>query len=195
MTRRQGATDAEVEAALQALDGLPQRERASTWPADPRGLDSPGLYSWWVDGVGAADLSNGLGHTVNAGRIYAGLTGATKWPSGTTGKATLRSRIRSQHIGGRIRGSTFRLTLAAALRDTLDLTVTGPKALSPESERRLSAWIANHLEVAVHPFPDPDALADLEHRVLARLDPPLNLDGVQPTPIRLRLAQLRAALA
>ena len=42
------------------------------WPGDLQGLANPGLYSWWVDGVGATDLTNGLDHPINAGRIYAG---------------------------------------------------------------------------------------------------------------------------
>jgi hypothetical protein len=40
-------------------------------------------------------------------------------------------------------------------------------------------------------FPERDALADLEHHVLAKLDPPLNLDGIAPTPIRRTLSRLR----
>ena len=35
---------------------------------------------------------------------------------------------------------------------------------------------------------------DLEARVLERLDPPLNLDGMPPTPLRLRLRELRAII-
>lgn len=54
---------------------------------------------------------------------------------------------------------------------------------------------AHHLDVAVHPFADRDALADLERRVLAELDPPLNLDGRQPTVVRVRPSELRRRLA
>jgi hypothetical protein len=48
------------------------------------------------------------------------------------------------------------------------------------------------LTVAVHPFEDYDALADLEHRVLTELDPPLNLDGRPGSDIRRALTRLRA---
>jgi hypothetical protein len=58
----------------------------------------------------------------------------------------------------------------------------------------LSAWIAAHLELATHPFAEPDALGDLEHRVLGELDPPLNLDGRPPTLLRAKLGALRLAL-
>lgn len=193
--RRHEATADEVEAALRDLDKSPDVVSAAVWPGNLDDLDVPGLYSWWVDDVGARDLSVGLGAAVLAGRIYAGLTGATKWPSGATGKNTLRKRIRTNHIGGRIRGSTFRLTLAASLQASLELLVAGPKLLADQSERELSAWVKRHLAVAVHRFPDPDALADLESRVLAELDPPLNLDGMPATPLRAELVRLRRKLS
>ena len=67
--RRHVATDSEVEAALAALDGTPLRLRASDWPADLRGLGNPGLYSWWVDDVGAVDLTTGLGNVVQVADV------------------------------------------------------------------------------------------------------------------------------
>jgi hypothetical protein len=190
------ASDAEVAGALRSLDEAPRRWPASEWPPPGLGgLHLAGLYSWWVDAAGASDLTQGLELPVEPGRIYAGQTGATKWPSGTVGRATLASRIGSQHIRGRVRGSTFRRTLAAALLGELELAAVGPHILAPESERALTDWIRDHLEVAVHPFADRGRLGDLERSVLARLDPPLNLDGMKPTALRLRLRELRAALA
>ena len=129
------------------------------------------------------------------GRIYAGQTGATKWPSGRVGSATLASRIGSNHLRGRIRGSTFRFTLASALVSSLELTVVGAKKLSRESEQRLSMWMQRHLEVAVHPFANRDALASLEMMVLNALDPPLNLSGCTVTPLRSELSRHRLTLA
>jgi hypothetical protein len=192
--RRRTATEIEVADALVALDGSPDVVRAIEWPADVRRINEPGLYSWWVDAAGATMLSEGLGFSVHRGRIYAGLTGATKWPSGKTGKNTLRKRIGSNHIRGRIRGSTFRLTLAVILNDQLPLTFAGPKTLAPGGERILTCWIREHLSVAVYPFLA-DPLCDLERRVLGLLDPPLNLDGMPATPVRVRLAELRRGVA
>lgn len=58
--------------------------------ADGKGAtDRPGLYSWWVDETGAADLTRGLGMSVEAGLVYAGLAGATRWPSGQRSQNTL----------------------------------------------------------------------------------------------------------
>ena len=160
------ATPAELRRAILALEESPVRIAAADWPADLQDLDEPGLYSWWVDERGAKDLSDGLGHTVGPGRIYAGQTGATKWPSGTTGAMTLAKRIGGNHLNGRIRGSTFRLTLAAILASPQRLTRPAPGRLDRESEQRLSQWMRAHLHVAVHPCPDRDALADLERRIV-----------------------------
>jgi hypothetical protein len=192
--RRQRATRAEIRRALHDLDGAPNRIAARDWPDGLHGLDQVGMYSWWVDAPGARDLSRALGHVVMPGRIYAGQTGATKWPSGKTGRATLASRIGGNHLHGRIRGSTFRLTLASALAAPLDLVSDSRRSLNIAAEQRLSAWMRDHLHVAVHPFSDPDALGDLEDHVLARLDPPLNLEGMRPTPLRQALSRKRRTL-
>jgi hypothetical protein len=194
-SRRQECTDEEVERALRDLDTEPVLVPAAEWPGALAHLDQPGLYARWVDNAGAAALSRGLGITINPGRIYAGLTGATKWPSGVTGKNTLRQRIGGNHIRGRIRGSTFRLTLAAILREELAFKKTGAKTRDPSSESELTAWIRRHLTVAVHSYPSADTLADLERRVLLVLDPPLNIDKTTATPARQRLTALRQRLS
>ena len=193
--RRRGASARELHDALMTLDTTPVLIAARDWPATLTGLNGPGLYAWWADEPGARMLATGLGVQLPAGRIYAGQTGATKWPSGTTGRMTLAKRITTNHLNGRIAGSTFRLTLAAILADELNLTMLAPQRLSPSSEQALSAWMRAHLHVAVHPFPDPDALADLEDRLLAQLDPPLNLTGRPTTLLRACLTLLRGRLA
>jgi len=184
-------TEGEVAAAVATLGDASLRLLAREWPHGLVGLDHPGLYSWWVDSSGAEMLSAGLDAEVTTGRIYAGQAGGTAWPSGTKRLATLRRRIGRNHIRGSVRGSTFRLTLAAVLRAPLKLKVIGPRKLDAGSERRLTEWILGHLEVAVHPFPDADRLGQLERRVLGTMDPPLNLEGMPPTPLRSRLSVLR----
>ncbi len=192
--RRRISTPAEIASALRDLDEAPDRISAAEWPGNLPNLDMAGLYSWWVDADGARHLAEGLGAPISRGRIYVGEAGATKWPSGKTGRATLASRIGRNHLRGSIRGSTFRLTLASVLVDSLGLSSTGPKHLSRESEAALSAWVVDHLEVAVHPFVERDALKHLEDEVLDALDPPLNLDGRPPSPVRARLSELRKVL-
>jgi hypothetical protein len=128
--------------------------------------------------AGAVEATRGVAATLRAWRRSKAGSAAT----------TLAQR-------GRISASTFRLTLAAALVQALQLKVDGSKRLSPESEHHLSDWMCAHLEVAVHPFADADALADLEHHVLAALDPPLNLDGMPRKPLRENLSRFRAKLS
>lgn len=149
----------------------------------PGGLQVPGLYSWWVDEAGAADLSRGLGQPVAAGLIYAGQAGATRWPSGKRSASTLWSRITAMHLAGAAEFSTFRRTLAAILSPVVGMT--------SEDDPQLSAWIGAHLRVIAVPVPNPDQLGRIEDSVLDRLDPPFNLQGRPPSMIRDRLTRLR----
>ena len=115
-----------------------------------------------MDEPGAADLSGGLAGQVKPGRIYAGQGGATKWPSGEAGGATLCGESPPRHLGGNVRGSTFRLTLAAVLADEVRLPAVGPRNITRVGEIQLSHWMQEHLAVAVYPFEERDALADLD---------------------------------
>ena len=48
-----------------------------------------------------------------------------------------------------------------------------------------------HLKVLTVPYVDADTLGKLEDDVLTSIDPPLNLQGMDPSPIRKRLKELR----
>jgi len=185
----------DVRSALEDLAGAPVLVPARDWPAGVTCVDRPGLYAWCVDDAGAADLSCGLGLTIDPGCIYAGLAGATWWPSGKTTDHTLGRRIGQMHLGGKVRMSTFRWTLAAVLFDQLEVQVQAWMRITPASEQALSEWMREHLCVAVHPYDDRDTLAGLEHAVLERLDPPLNLRHMQPTPVRRRLSEMRRRIS
>lgn len=187
--------DGDVSSAIADLDRSPVLIAAADWPADLTCLDRPGLYGWWVDDSGAGDLSRGLGLQLASGRIYAGQAGATRWPSGTPTNNTLGSRVGQMHLGGRVRGSTFRWTLAAILLDRLELQIKASMVLAPSSEQALTEWMHGHLSVAVHPHDDRDSLDDLERKVLARLDLPLNLQHMAPTSLRQRLTELRRRIS
>jgi uncharacterized protein DUF6884/GIY-YIG catalytic domain-containing protein len=152
------------------------------------GLTVPGVYSWWVDPAGANELSRGLGlsgpDALQAGIIYAGLAGATRWPSGKRSTNTLWSRIAGMHLGSNCQLSTLRLTLGAILsnawgNDTID-------------EAALTRWMLEHLTVIAIPYEDGNTLGRLETDLLAALDPPLNLQGMSPTSLRHRISALRA---
>jgi len=198
-------TSADVEAALEALATAAQAVPAGEWPPrlagedgvvlDAPGLDGPGLHSWWVDKEGATDLSQGLGATLAPGRIYIGQAGGTRWPAGKKVATTLARQIGETHLGGRVRASDLRFSLAAALFGELGLQVQAPMLITPASEVDLSAWMTRHLAIAVHPVADADALESLERRLLIRLDPPLALLHMPPSPVRARLSELRRVIS
>ena len=182
--------------ALDDLDASPTLVRASEWPAGAEGLDRPGLFALWVDETGAAELSRGLELPLEAGRIYVGQAGATKWPSGRANQDTLGDRIARTHLTGKVRSSTVRLSLAAILFAQLELVVQASALLQASAEQGLSDWMTAHLSVAVHPHDDRDTLAGLEQAVAQRLDPPLNIEEHLPlTPERERVVALRRRIS
>jgi hypothetical protein len=182
--------------ALDDLDASPTLVPASEWPAGAEGLDRPGLFALWVDETGAAELSRGLELPLEAGRIYIGQAGATKWPSGRANQDALGDRIARTHLTGKVRSSTVRLTLAAILFAQLELVVQASALLQASAEQALSDWMSAHLSVAVHPHDDRDNLAGLEQAVAQRLDPPLNIEEHLPlTPERERVVALRRRIS
>ncbi len=124
-----------------------------------------------------------MGARVEPGLIYAGQAGATRWPSGKRSTNTLWGRLNGMHLGGRAKLSTFRLTLASALR--------GPLQLPHPDDPRITQWMHAHLRVVVLPVTDGDSLGKVEDAVLDELDPPLNLAGRRPSELRRRLSSLR----
>lgn len=143
---------------------------------------SPGLYSWWVDANGAADLTAGLQAAVGPGLIYAGLAGATR-SGGRKSKNTLWGRIKTMHLGGRHEFSTFRLSLGSIIA-----AAAGEEEID---EARLTSWMHAHLRLIAVPVSDADTLGDVETEVLRQLNPPLNLDKVDRNPLRAQLSVLR----
>lgn len=147
------------------------------------GLDAPGLYSWWIEGEGAEELSCGLGEVVEPGLIYAGLAGATRARSGRRSTNTPWGRLQGMHLGSRHEFSTFRRSLGSILTES--------RGASEIDEEHLTTWMHDHLRVIAVRVHDADALDRLETGVLAQLDPPLNLAKMPRSPVRARLTQLR----
>jgi hypothetical protein len=166
---------------------------AALFPADRQAASRPGLYSWWVDDEGRAALEGTLESPLTS-LIYAGQAGATSSISARASGATLYSRIRNNHIRGNAGSSTFRKTISALLLEPLDLKVDRPDILVGEDNLRVSQWIHQHLSVAIFPYDDRGSLGVFEHQVLRILDPPLNLNGMDPTPRRTRLRMLRSRI-
>jgi len=175
---------------------LTNREKAiepARFPADPAEAKRPGMYSWWGDDEACAVLGEAIGVKLPH-LLYVGQAGATRWPSGAKSAATLASRIGTQHIRGNARSSTFRLTISSLLIEPLSLTTAGGGKLDPASNERTSAWIADHLRIAIAPFDDRDTLGRLEKEVVGQLDPPLNLEHCPPSQARTRITQRRGAI-
>ena len=188
---REEVTNVAVEQAVACLADPGRAAAGEDWDFQRQDLEVPGLYAWWVDGPGVAELAQGLDMPLPQNLIYVGEAGATKWPSGRPSSNTLAKRLTQMHLLGRVEFSTFRLSLAAILLHRLQLRVVGPRLLSPDSEVKLSDWMAQRLSVATHPVDDPDSLGDLEAQVVRRLDPTLNLRHLEATPLRRRLRELR----
>lgn len=153
------------------------------------------MYSWWTDAAGARDLSEGIGSKLKTGCIYAGQCGATTWPAGRVSRHTLQSRLMHDHLNGPASRSTFRLTLAAALKKPLRLKKEGPSKLTPASEAKLSEWMREHLSLAVYQCINRDELNDLEARVLAESEPALNLFSMPVSDVRVKISELRKKLS
>lgn len=182
-----------------ADDGLFLAELAREAAARPAGsfpwgqdLKGPGLYSWWADTAGCALLSAPFGTPLGS-LIYAGQAGATT-PSGTERRRGLAERIKTCHLNGNIKSSTFRLTLAAVLRTALGLQMASSGRLEPESNQLLSQWMVTHLSLTCMVVRNRGNLATAEEELLRSLDPPFNLSGVPSSAVRTRLREIRKEL-
>lgn len=102
-------------------------------------------------------------------------------------------------------GSTVRRSLAALLRQALDLHAVPRNLAKPErfsnygladgGDARLNEWMHSRLTLAIWPAPAgmPVPLGDVETAVIVRFTPPINLDK---NPGKLaRLSAARAAMA
>ena len=182
--------------ALDDLDASPALVPASEWPAGVTDVDRPGLFAFWIDAAGAADLARSLELALEAGRVYAGQAGATRWPSGKANDDTLGHAVGQVHLGGKVRMSALRWTLAAILFDQLELQGQAAMLITPASEQALSAWMRAHLSVAVHAHDDRDTLSGLGQAIVQRLDPPLNIDDHLPaTSVRQSVIALRRRIS
>jgi len=187
-------TDRTVAEIVAVLSDPSLARPARDFPVGQDNVDEAGLYAWRTDEPGRLLLSQTYGVELPA-LIYAGQAGASSAKAGLENGATLRSRINGNHLRGNIRSSTFRKTLAASLFAPLGLQLAGPSKLDAASNHALSTWMRAHLSLATVACPDRSTLARLEHAVLMELDPPLNLMGMAPTPVRTELKARRSLLA
>jgi hypothetical protein len=157
--------DRAVARAVARLSNRSKAESPVTFPIDKDAAGQAGPNSRWADEMGLAMLSQSL-HRPLPSLIYIGQAGATSSRSRTVRLATLRSRIRGNHLNGNISSSTFRLTLSAILREPLNLAVAPSGRLDRESNQRVSAWMREHLHLLIFPWEARDTLGVLEEAVL-----------------------------
>ena len=182
-----------VDALVDRLTDPANSEAAATFPADRAATEYPGLYSWWADDETLSMLYTLFGVRMSS-LIYAGQAGATSTRSRRTRAATLRSRICTNHLNGNVGSSTFRKTLTAVLLEPLALQLLRAECLDKASNEAVSAWMRVHLRIVTAPYNDRDQLAEVEHALLERIDPPLSLMGMPLTPVRAMLSALRRRL-
>lgn len=146
-------------------------------------LRRPGIYSWFVDDAGAAQLTAGLGSRIAPGLIWIGQAGAVRPGSGLSATTTLRNQIAWVHLGRSVRLSPLRRMLAAILVHDPQSAVTDEDALTD--------WIQRHLRVAIVAPEDVEHLAEAADRASARLAPQLSVDHADPA-VRTLLREARA---
>ena len=168
---------AEAARVTEWLRNPTNAEPCGGFPTNPATAAFAGMYAWYGDETVLTLIRERM-NGVPKNPTYAGQAGATSSIATKESTATLASRIRSNHIRGNTRGSTFRLTLAALLKEELELTCVRPKTLEPVSNQRLTTWMIEHLAVAVAPVEDRSILGWIEVEVVDAFDPPLNLNHV-----------------
>ncbi len=132
----------------------------------------PGLYAWWTVPGSIPDVPRSPHPTVpDLDLFYVGIS-----PSNAKSSQNLRKRVAGNHIKGNTGGSTFRLTLASLLFEAKGWqpVITDRPLLTPEDNKALTAWQHEHLRLTWATHPEPWVI---EHDVIARLQPPLNLAG------------------
>jgi hypothetical protein len=123
-----------------------------------------GLYAWWGSPAVLPALT-GPAHpsTPDLRLLYVGIA-----------SRKLRSRLSSNHLG-RSGSSTLRRTLAGFLLDDEQYRTrrTDRVVLVDDDERRLTAWMVDHLHVTWCEHPTP---RDVEKSIIQSLRPPLNVE-------------------
>lgn len=167
------------------LSSLTEEPRRLPITAD----SEPGIYAWWVEPKRLEDAEPRIPE-VPAGvdgwsLLYCGIA-----PNSPTSGRHLAARIARDHSNGSIGSSTFRQSLAALLRDTLDLQpLAGYDRSRIRNERPLTVWMTAHcgLTWAMQPAP-----WEWEAQVIEALRPPLSIrPGAHPFRFEVSSARSR----
>jgi hypothetical protein len=140
-----------------------------------------GLYAWWAP-LGLLPGVSGPVHPSTDGceLLYIGLA------------RNLRTRVGKNHFRGPTGSSTLRRALVALLMPSMGYTTrwTTDRVVPIDTdEKRLSAWMREHLRVTWAQHPDPDAV---EAAVIKNLGPPLNQSHNKAHPLHAMITAARA---
>ena len=159
-------------------------------PADAGGAPArSGMYAWWMSPRAIPGVSGPPHPAERLELLYVGIA-----PSTAQSRASLRSRVLRQHIGGNIGSSTFRQSLAALLLEQQGWTTRwsgSRQQLTQSHNRALRDWQIRHLRLSWAEQPRP---WEVEEHVITLMQPPLNLAGNASHPLHQRLTALRAQL-
>jgi hypothetical protein len=190
--RRQGVSETlEVAVVVTTLTRTPlSTSDARRSPADGGLPEKAGFYAWWSSAGAIAGVPL-VPHPMEPtlGLFYVGIS-----PANATSKQSVRTRVINSHLSGNLGSSTFRLTLAALLRQPLDLHPemrTTKVVLPPAENTSLSGWQATHLRLTWCVCADPWTI---EHQVIQKMQPPLNLAANAQHPFHRTLTEARRAL-
>lgn len=179
--------DSVIAAALESLSGV----RHAHSEAVQHVPKEPGLYAFYGDERAWSAL--GLIPAFDSQPLYVGkaersLNGrdvGTHFAAGKTGSSTVRRSLAALLAG--------ELALVAVPRNLAKPDGSANFGLDPASEARLSGWMEQRLSLATWIKPEDTTLDDIETVVVRQLRPPLNLDKVEESRVRLREARKRMA--
>jgi len=156
----------------------------------------PGIYGWYFKQPPRSVALDGVHEHQGQKLLYVGIAPKRPPVTGRPSSTTLRDRIR-QHYSLNAYGSTLRLTLGCLLGIELRRIASKKNpgtakrmTFGRAGEQRLSRWMDEHAYVV---WKVCENAWDIEHRLLAQLDLPLNLDDNQHGGFHATLTEIRAS--
>ena len=154
-----------------------------------------GLYGWWFDGSLPEVPRGGCLEFGGKHLLYIGIAPPKERPTRPGSAIPVKRCLWRNHLHGSVRSSTLRLSLAALLKDQLELEFyrdAGDRvSMAKDHEKNLTDWIEEHAGISVVHH---DAPWQLEE-ALVRNGPPLPLNlSMSGHPFKPTLSALRKAL-
>lgn len=150
-----------------------------------------GVYGWWFDqNLPQVPRDSCLEHD-GKHLLYIGIAPPKDGPKSRSARTPMQRRLWRNHLRGTVRVSTVRLSLAALLKQALDLTFWRDSRnrvhMDRHQEDKLSDWIDRHAAISV--------VQHLEPWELIRGGPPLPLNlSMSNHSFRSTLSDMRRAL-